>query len=340
MEEQGPGNHIYLMLVTANVLRLRRQYELAEAQCSEVLRRDPRNAAAHSVLGDIARDRGDPRDAIEWYKMALDLNPGNTVDRRKLEAAIDRVYSRAKGKVVERLRKDVTDTLGSAAAEIRAARIPSALSVTLAAMVGVIMLVTILVLVLGRGGAPAPAPAAAEAPAGGFAAPLADPLEPKPIDRNAGPASAAAESRFGEDVASLEAALLEDLRAQARIVDPQCQLVEAEIDPRDGMASVEFSMPRLWSVEHTRNGILRVALPLAIAAADWDERFTGVRVRCSTRQEGLPDQLAFVAQVDAGKLVNQSNDPRAWDPAEAFSSIWWDPQMRPDMQVPPSPGAR
>ncbi|MDH4179805.1 MAG: tetratricopeptide repeat protein [Armatimonadota bacterium] len=338
MEDQGPANDIYLMLVKANVLRLRRQHELAEAQCSEVLRRDPDNAAAHSVLGDIARDRNNLRDAIQWYKMALDLNPGNTVDRRKLEAVIDSVYSR--GKVIDRLRKGVTDTFGSAAAEIRAARLPSALSVTLAAMVGVIMLVTILVLVLGRGGSPAPALPATEASAGGFATPPAEALAPKPIDRNPAAVSAASAPKFEEDIAPLEAALLEELRAQARIVDPQCQLVEAQIDPRDGMVSVEFSMPRVWSLENTRNGILRVALPLATVAAEWDARISGVRLRCNARQQGQPDRLAFVAEADAGELVKMARNPQSLDPAGGFSSIWWDPQIRPEVQLPPSPGAR
>jgi len=45
---------VYLLLVTANVLRLRRQYALAQAKCSEVLEQEPDNAAAYSVLGSIA----------------------------------------------------------------------------------------------------------------------------------------------------------------------------------------------------------------------------------------------------------------------------------------------
>jgi len=338
MEEQGPANDIYLMLVTANVLRLRRQHELAEAQCSEVRRRDPNNAAAHSVLGDIARDRNDLRDAIQWYKMALDLNPGNTADRKKLEAVIDRVYSR--GKVIDRIRKDVKEKLGSTAAQIRAERLPSALSVTLAVMVGVIMLVTLLVLVVGRGGTPAPMPQAAEATAGGFATPPAEALAPKPIDRNPSAVSAASAPKFEEDIPPLEAALLEELRVQARILDPQCQLVGAQIDPRDGMVSVEFSMPRLWSLGNMRGGILRVALPLAMAAARWDARISGVRLRCTARQKGQPDRLALMAEADAENLAKAGMNPQSLDPADTLTSIWWDPRIRPEMQSPPPPGAR
>ncbi len=340
MGKHEPSEDIYLMLVTANVLRLRRQFELAESQCSEVLRRDSENASAHSVMGDIARDRGNLRDAIEWYKMALDLNAGNMADRKKLEAVIDRVYAEDAQTVLGRLRADVTESLGSAAAEIRAARIPSPVSAMLAAMVAVIILVTVVVLVLGRGAVGVPQTAAAEPPSSGAFTPAAtDPLEPKPMDRAAAAEAAATGPRFGAEVAAIEAALLEGLREQARIMDPNCEVREAEINPLDGTASVQISMPRFWSSENTRNTILRVAAPLAAAAAEWDSRIPRVRVRCSVRQQGQPDRLALVAEADALRLWGLLRDPGAYDPEEIFT-IWWDPELYPELEFPPSPGVR
>ncbi len=339
MGKHEPSEDVYLMLVTANVLRLRRQFELAESQCSEVLRRDPENATAHSVMGDIARDRGNFRDALEWYKMALDLNPGNMADRKKLEAVIDRVYAEEGRTVLGRLRADVTGSLGSAAAEIRAARIPSTVSAMLAAMVAVIILVTVVVLVLGRGAVGAPQHAAAEPPSGAFAPASTAPLEPKPMDRAAAADAAATEPRFGAEVAAMEAALLEGLREQARIMDPNCEVREAEINPLDGTASVEISMPRLWSAENTRNTILRVAAPLAATAAEWDERIATVCVRCTVRQEGQPARLALVAEADARRLSGLLQDPGAHDPEQTFV-IWWDPELYPELEFPPSPGVR
>lgn len=333
--QQERGNGIYLMLMRANVLRLRRQYQLAQAQCSEVLRRDPANAAAHSVLGDIARDQGKLRDAIEWYKMALDLNPGNVSDRKKLEAVIDQVYSGEKGKVLQRVQAGVSETIESAASEIRAARLPSAMTVTLGAMLGVIMLVTIIVLILGRGGAPAPAPAATP-PSGGFSALQAAPLEPAP----GASAAAAAEPRFKEDVGPLETALAEELVRQARAVDPNCKVRKAQVDPLDGGVTVEVSMPRLWSRENTRSGIARVAVPLAVAAAGWDDRFSRVLVRCSVQQEGQPERLAFVAEATNEELAKVPADPGVQDPNEVFRSVWWDPELNAPAEAPPSPGAR
>ncbi len=339
MDKQAPADdEVYLTLVMANVLRLRRQYELAEAQCSEVLRREPANATAHSIMGDIARDRGDLRDAIEWYKMALDLNPGNMADRRKLESAIDRVYARDGSSVLDRVRADVGNSLGSAAAEIRAARIPSAVSVTLAAMVAVIVLVTIVVLVLGRGGVASPQPAAAEPSSGAFAPGSAVPLEPRPMDR----AAAASDTgpQFGGEVSSVEAALLEGLGEQARILDPNCEVRHVRIDPLDGTALIELSMPRLWSAENTRRTILHVAAPLAGVAAEWDGRISRVRVRCAVRENGEPDRLALVAEADAAEAARALRDPGTQGPREAFESQWWNPELLPDLSVPPPPGVR
>lgn len=333
--QQTSGNDVYLMLMRANVLRLRRQYQLAEAQCSEIIRRDPNNAAAHSVLGDIARDQGKLRDAIEWYKMALDLNPGNVSDRKKLEEVIDQVYSREKGKVFQRIQAGVSETIGSAASELRAARLPSALIVTLSAMLGVILLVTIIVLILGRGGTPTPAPAAIP-PSGGFVARQTAPLEPAPVDR----AAEATAPKFVEDVAPLETALVEELTHQARAVDPNCKVVDADIDPHDGTVTVELSMPLLWSRDNTRNGITRVAIPLAVTAAGQDQRFSRVVLRCTTHQQNQPDRLGFVGEATSEELAKVPTDLRVEDLNQVFHSVWWDPELNAPAEAPPSPGAR
>jgi len=79
-----------IALASANLLRVRKQFEEAEKRCVEVLRADPNNVHAHSLLGDIYRDQGRLEDAREWYQMALDLNPSSRADREKL-AAVNRI---------------------------------------------------------------------------------------------------------------------------------------------------------------------------------------------------------------------------------------------------------
>jgi hypothetical protein len=72
------------LLAEANLYRIRRQYTQAIDNCVAVLRAQPGDRTAHSLLGDIYRDQGKTDDAIQWYRMALDLGP-NASDEAKLK---------------------------------------------------------------------------------------------------------------------------------------------------------------------------------------------------------------------------------------------------------------
>jgi hypothetical protein len=80
------------LLAQANLARIRGQRQEAVDYCVQVLRTQPGNADAHSLLGDIYRDQGAFDDAIQWYRMAADLRPnGPDAEKlRKLEADRER----------------------------------------------------------------------------------------------------------------------------------------------------------------------------------------------------------------------------------------------------------
>jgi hypothetical protein len=78
------GDAGQVSLAAANLLRVRGLHDQAEARCIEVLRADPNNVHAHSLLGDIYQDQGRLEDARQWYQLALDLNPNSRPDREKL----------------------------------------------------------------------------------------------------------------------------------------------------------------------------------------------------------------------------------------------------------------
>jgi tetratricopeptide (TPR) repeat protein len=73
---------------------MRGQWAAAADQCAEVLRRDPANPTAHSLLGDIYQDQGRPEEARHWYQIALELNPGSEADRAKLSRAEEMLEAR------------------------------------------------------------------------------------------------------------------------------------------------------------------------------------------------------------------------------------------------------
>jgi len=71
------------LLARANLLRMRARWEEAAALCAEVLRLEPGNASAHSLLGDIHENQGHLEEAIHWYDLALGLNRRSEADSAK-----------------------------------------------------------------------------------------------------------------------------------------------------------------------------------------------------------------------------------------------------------------
>ena len=335
---QGSGENIYLALVMANVLRLRRQWALAEAKCSDVLGRDPNNAEAYSVLGDIARDQGKLRDAVEWYKMALDRKPGNVSDREKLEAVIDQLYPGQGQSLMGRARTAVGGKLGPAAAGVRTAGLPSPMPFILGAVLAVMLLIAVSAIVVGRGAGAGSKAAAREGSSGGFVGAEAAQAGTRAEEPKRAEATAPAVAEFGEEAALLEGELLKELRLRASAVDPNCQVVSVEIDPRDSTVSLRLSMPRLWSSADTRQTIVRAAAELGAHAAKWDERVSRVRVRCDMRQPGLGDSVGLVAEGSAESLAKEETGIEA-ALEDSFESVWWHPELRAGVKNPLIPGA-
>ncbi len=83
--EAGLPREIYALLAQANLLRMRGCWEDAVQSCMAALRLSPRSHSAQSLLGDIYENQGRYDDAIQWYRMALDINPDSPADRIKLD---------------------------------------------------------------------------------------------------------------------------------------------------------------------------------------------------------------------------------------------------------------
>jgi hypothetical protein len=88
---EGSERTVYPELARANLLRMRGQYKIAEDICLAILRRHPNSATANTILGDICAEKGDLKQAAEWYEMALDITPDSESDREKLESVRRRI---------------------------------------------------------------------------------------------------------------------------------------------------------------------------------------------------------------------------------------------------------
>jgi hypothetical protein len=317
---QNGGGEVYVALITANVLRLRREWALAEAKCSEVLQLDPENATAHSLMGDILRDQGRVDDAIEWYKLALDHNPGSEADRKKLEALIDQVFAERPKSVGSTLRSSFSGWAKAATEQLRAARPVCPWATVVAGVLGVTMLVAFAAVLIGR--RPVAAPQASPGPAGtgAFVVDARTRGEAQPLQT-------ALPLEITGDIAALEQTMFERLTGRAAEIDPNCRVAGVEIDPKQASVVVRLSMPELWSPQDQRAGLLRVAGALAVTAVTSEGALAAVKVRGSTRSAAGPDRLALVADGSAEAIRGAEEARAAASPRELFDSIWWRPEL-------------
>jgi hypothetical protein len=331
----GGDSQTYLYLVKANVHRLRRQWYQAEAECGEILRREPENSDAWSLLGDIARDRGRPRDAVEWYRLAVTRNPLNMQDRAKLDRLLDQVSRRPPRGVVRKISSGISKGVAAARADVG----PLWRTSGLTAAVGV-ALVIILVIAALFSGRPEPNPRAPRASgvAGGFdsatdnggtAAGSGARRRQEGAGEGGGESEGslpAAMGKFGGDLLPLETGLLAHLRLLAQEVDVNCRVESVEIDPASGSVHIRLSAPRLWTPAAMRQSAVRLLGKLGPAAAAWDERIRRVRVRCDLRESGQAGAVAVLADGSAGELA-QGTATTEGELGALYDSLWWSPEL-------------
>ena len=319
----GRAGDLYLLLLTANVLRLRHHWALAEAKCSEALKLDPDSASACSVMGDVLRDQGREEDAIEWYKMAVDRDPASEADRKKLEALIDRRFSAQPEPRLGPSLAAVKKWAKSASDEVRAARPICPWAMVTAAIFAVTLLAAFTLVLVGKRTTP-PSAVPGEAAGGPFATEAtyqstaaARPPEPKLTE-------------ITGDITALETAILEQLRRRATELDPNCQVNAVRVDPKAAAAEIEMSMPAYWSPASARKEIGRMAAALAVACVEADDRLVGVHLRTSARQSAGPDQLVMVGDGVAEELRKRGETASSSSPESAFSTVWWSPAIAPE----------
>ena len=310
---------VYLMLMTANVLRLRRQWELAEAKSSEVLSREPGNAAAYSVLGDISRDRGNARDAIEWYKLALDRDPTSVADRAKLESMIDAVFSDAPRTTAEKAGSAVRRRFSDAVTKARSWQRPCALAVLC-----VLLVIAAYTIVLDRGVA---SQSVAAAPTPGASVPALAPQSPPGAGQGLGLRLPAPPQEITGDISALELALSQELAARAQRLNPSCEVLGADIEPISGAAAIRCSLPRLWSRASTRDSVLRAVREIADATRTWEPRLSRLRIRCYLNQPGIGQELGMTAEGSPEQLATLGEAPSTAAGAPG-AAVWWHSELR------------
>ncbi len=313
------------LLATANLWRMRGKWSEAERSCVEVMRADPNNLHAHSLLGDIYRDQGRYDDAAQWYQMALDLDAGSTADRAKLDhvkAEIARVEARAP-------RPRIASTVDSVGTQALMGLSPNNwLRALVGASVVFVALVVVLVVAMSK-----PAPKSGDKPA---ARPPAVPTSPSnsvqplnvPLPPAEGPGVSSVRPPRQRDDNDEAAPLSEREVALDRAIGSRaaltCSTLEACAIQRDGASALVIlntTPTQVDSAETLRGIIHSEARKAADAVLAADAGLSRVAVRVRTPGRGGHLDTAFQATLD------RPADGAA--EATDFGSVWWAPEIRP-----------
>ena len=335
-------SEISTFLAEANLLRLRRSYELATAKCIEVLRKYPNNASAHSLLGDIYRDQGSHSDALEWYELAIQLDPASVADREKIQ----QIHSRLR----VRQQEQAADTPAWRRAYRRArARVPFGL--VLGLVLGCILLGALIALSVGRSQStasitsPGPRivlPATPTRSAAPALPPRRETRPPRTQAEEPGPGEQGTMISMGRQAtappstlpADKEQALSESLRAAAQTEELRVKVDDVQVDPRDGGATVRVGVQDAVATPEARGLVLEKSLRLAELALAHDPTLTRLTMRCSApvqKANGLQrEEVVMVGDVSPEALRAAAGHTLTFDQAlRLFATLWWHPCMAP-----------
>jgi len=316
------AREVYSLLAAANLARIRRAYEEATAKCIEVLRRFPNNASAHSLMGDIYADQTLLRDAVEWYKIALELDPASRADRAKLAALLSRM----------RLEPEGAAPRGSPFSRfLKGVGLSSPLAVGMAVTVVVLIVLLIFAVIYQgtRGGAArGPTAAASPIPARGTAAQASRPWTGGPL---AAAPNLPAPPPKAEHL-SAEDKVVTALRVAIAPTSPSTIVEWVGLDPRDSSITIAFQVGRQRSAADVKREVLKAAQQIARAAFRHDESYKSavLRGRAALPEEaGAPPEVVFIGETELSALTRlPAEDPTPRDIAAAFTDVWWHPALR------------
>jgi len=317
----------YGALAYANLLRLRGDWDQARDKTVTVMREFPNNGTAHSLMGDIFADQQIYEDAAQWYRMALDLEPNNVADARKLAAMEAHL----------RPKEEASPAVTEAPVRFSIVRVAAAASLIFllfAISLGFYVKThTVPLTDLG--------PIWTRQPERGNTTPKLPQATDSTPDTSTEPPAAGSSDLPGlltgaaPSVHSLrETSLASALNAEALAASGGAEFVDAMIDPSTQTAVVTLSGDKIDSSSPAWTQTVDTsALGVALRALKADTALRTVSVRVVMRMEdghATNEDVAFVGSLDRptpAPLLRAA-------PASDFTRRWW----RPGLSVPAATG--
>ncbi|MCX6344654.1 MAG: hypothetical protein NT018_06235 [Armatimonadetes bacterium] len=305
------AQHVASILASANLHRIRQEWDAAINDATEALKFEPKNPDIPSMLGEIYEQRGMLDEAAIWYQMALEADPNNAADKTRL----DRVSRKMASK--------------NARAKDSFSAFNKNTKIGALVMAGVLLIIVCVAIIVSRNkngqsnlSAP-PKPTtrvhAPEFPQNGPTAPITGSPSPNASMPSAGqPAKTSAALRT-EGEAKVKNDLAQGQPAGVNVDD-------VIADPRQDVVVVTFSMPAATA---NKDNILSSAGAIArsVFASNTQAKF--VTVRCLvTSGDSSPNRIVFV-----GDIARATSEPLGASPAtasleKAFTNQFWNIQTK------------
>lgn len=305
------------LLTSANLHRIRSEWDEAVADATEALKIDPENPDIASLLGSIYEQRRMFGDAIIWYEMAVDLNPSSDEDRSRLE--------RVKQHIAEQ-RKNRTDSFGVFQKRTK---------IWAAVMGGVFLLIVIFAFVVmaGRGknresteikmddrpravglGAGVSSTASDEAGRSSRSLPTSTDLAGTP--------------QAGSGLRTQPEMHIRDKVDDAEAVQKSKASIDDVIaDPRSGVAIVTFSMPSDGRL--TRDSVMLAAGAIADATFAAHKQVQFVTARCIMSSGNVNStQVAFIGDIARSSFQGMPETPTAQQIQGIITNPYWNPALQ------------
>ncbi len=308
--DRAPGpekTQVSALLTSANLHRIRGEWDEAVADAAEALKVEPDNADIASLLGHIYEQREMVDDAAIWYQMAVELDPSNAADRARLRRVKDNIATSG------------TDPFRSFQRRTR---------IWTLAMAGVFLLVIIAALLIGLGRSRNDGQA--EETREDLSTPRAYHVTPSPPARPpAGKRDAPESADFGMSRSlrtPAEAAIVREVNGSAAVAAAGAAIDDVIADPREGVVTLTFSVPARTGV--TRSQIISAAAAVVRAAFSANAEVKFVTARCVVSSgDSTLTQVAFVGDVARDTMMRVGDGADEQQLTDAFTNKWWNPRV-------------
>ncbi|MCE5313588.1 MAG: tetratricopeptide repeat protein [Armatimonadota bacterium] len=307
-------------LTSANLHRIRGEWDEAVNDATEALRLDPKNADIASLLGTIYQERGMLEDSVIWFQMALEMNPASTSDRARLNDVKARIAS-------ARQHPGSRDRFRTIEKRTRMWAI---------GMAALFVVVVVLALIFAAGkrnqddvtksvsldrGVRQAAPVSTNEP---FAPPMP----------SSGTASQQTTRSRSSDATSLAGGSSSRTPAEVKIRQDvseaegigSAKIDDVIADPRQKIAVVTYSIP---DSTLTKSAVISAAEAVARAAFASNQEVKFVTARCIVTHTGSSStQIAFVGDISRQAVQALGTNATADQIEASFTGLWWNPQIK------------